>query len=88
MAKKQQAVKTADRLMAWLEQHNNSITKEIMTDHLFAVSVLRQVAGQAADLRRQFCRRCDRAKCGHCIYRWIQGLIGERPPKFRGEFRT
>ena len=88
MARKQEAVKAADRLMAWIETHGHELKKENVTDHLFAVSVLRQVAGQSADVRRQFCRRCKNEKCGPCIYRWLQGLIGERPPKYKGEIRN
>ena len=56
MARKQEAVRAADRLMAWIETHGHELTKKNVTDHLFAVSVLRQVAGQSADVRRQFCR--------------------------------
>lgn len=90
MAKKQEAVKVADRMMADLEQdvNNGSITPQQRHDRLVAISVLRQVAGQAADLRRQYCRGCKEAKCGICVFRWIQGLIGERPPKYKGEERN
>lgn len=90
MAKKQEAVKVADRMMADLEQDatDGSITPQQRRDRLVAISVLRQVAGQAVDLRRQFCRQCKRSKCGPCVYRWIQGLIGERPPKYKGEERN
>ena len=87
MAKKQEAVKTADRLMAYLEINASVMTAENRRDHLVAVSVLRQVAAQALEARRSFCRKCKEPKCGRCFARWVQGLIGEKPPKLRGEDR-
>jgi len=90
MASKQEAVKAADRLMAYFDAGGTIEKMDAQTrkDYLVAVSVLRSVASQSAMLRRQFCRRCRNAKCGPCIYRWVQGLIGERPPKLRGEDRA
>ena len=89
MAAKQEAVKAADRLMAHYDAHLAAeADPQTRKDFLVAVSVLRGVASQSAMIRRQFCRKCRNAKCGPCIYRWVQGLIGERPPKLKGEERA
>ncbi len=88
MEKKQEAVKSADRLLAYVDKNGDTMGAETRRDMLVAVAVLRQVAQVSKDLRSSNCRKCRIEKCGKCIARWVQGLVGERPPKLNGEERV
>ena len=87
MGKKQEAIKSADRLLAYLEENGGTLAAETRRDILIAIAVLRQLAWKSVELRRKLCRRCRNSVCGDCPARWVQGLIGERPGKLNGEAR-